>query len=78
MEYVKDNILNMDTSTQDGLSFSFANQVVNSDKVDVIVSSYFLSGSALFTNMHNGRTFTILRHPIGEWYTYDFQIKAQS
>lgn len=64
MEYARDNILNMDTSSPDGLSFSFANQIVNSDKVDVIVSNYFLSGSALFTDIHHGKTFTILRHPI--------------
>lgn len=32
--------------------------------MDIIVSNYFLSGSALFTDIHRGRTFTILRHPI--------------
>jgi len=63
MEYVRDNILNMDTSSPDGLAFSFANQIVNSGKVDVIVSNYFLSGAALFTKAHYGKTFTILRHP---------------
>lgn len=64
MEYARENILNMDTSSPDGLQFSFANQIVNSDKVDVIVSNYFLSGAALFTDVHYGKTFTILRHPI--------------
>lgn len=59
-----ENILNMDTSSPDGLSFAFANQIVNSNKVDVIVSNYFLSGSALFTDLHKGKTFTILRHPV--------------
>ena len=63
MEFVRNNILNMDTSSPDGLEFSFANQIANSGKVDVIVSNYFLSGAALFTNAHNGKTFTILRHP---------------
>ena len=64
MEYARQNILNMDTSSPEGLSFSFANQIANSNKVDVIVSNYFLSGSALFTDLHRGKTFTILRHPI--------------
>ena len=64
MEYVRDNILNMDTSSPEGLSLSLANQVVNSGKVDVIVSNYFLSGAALFTDLHYGRTFVVLRHPV--------------
>jgi len=64
MDYARNNVLNMDTSSPEGLSFSFANQIVNSGKVDVIVSNYFLSGAALFTDIHNGKTFTILRHPI--------------
>ena len=64
MSYVRKNILNMDTSTPDGLAFSFANQIVSSGFVDVIVSNYFLSGSALFNDQHMGKTFTILRHPV--------------
>ncbi|KAL7526636.1 hypothetical protein ACHAXR_003387, partial [Thalassiosira sp. AJA248-18] len=64
MDYARNNILNMDTSSPDGLSFSFANQLVNSGKIDVLVSNYFLSGSALFTDKHHGKTFTILRHPV--------------
>jgi len=64
MVFVRDNILNMDTSTPDGLSHAFANQLANSNKVDVIVSNYFLSASALFTDQHLGKTFTIMRHPV--------------
>ncbi|KAL7527400.1 hypothetical protein ACHAXR_001940, partial [Thalassiosira sp. AJA248-18] len=64
MDYARNNILNMDTSSPDGLAFSFANQLVNSGKVDVLVSNYFLSASALFTDKHKGKTFTILRHPV--------------
>ncbi|KAL7529944.1 hypothetical protein ACHAXR_003238 [Thalassiosira sp. AJA248-18] len=64
MEYVRNNILNMDTSSPGGLAFSFANQLVNSGKVDVVISNYFLSGSVLFTDVHYGKTFTILRHPV--------------
>lgn len=66
MEYGKNNILNMDVSTSDGLAISFENQIVNSGMIDLVVSNYFLSASALFTNMHNGQTFTILRHPIDQ------------
>jgi hypothetical protein len=64
MEYARDNILNMDTSSPEGLSFSYQKQIVNSNKVDVIVSNYFLSGAALFNDLHYGRTFAILRHPV--------------
>ena len=64
MDFPKNNILNMDTCSPDGLSHSFANQLVNSGMVDVIVSNYFLSGAALFTDQHSGKTFTILRHPV--------------
>lgn len=64
MEFVRENVLNMDTSSPEGLSFSFENQLANSNMVDVIVSNYFLSGSALFTDLHYGKTFAILRHPV--------------
>ncbi|KAL9186870.1 hypothetical protein ACHAXT_010590 [Thalassiosira profunda] len=64
MEMARSNILNVDTSSPEGLAFAFSHQIGNSNKVDVIVSNYFLSGSALFTDIHRGRTFTILRHPI--------------
>jgi len=63
MTFSRPHILNMDTSSPEGLSFAFANQLVNSNTVDVIVSNYFLSGSALFTDKHMGKTFTIFRHP---------------
>lgn len=63
MTYSRENVFNMDTSSPAGLSFSFANQLVNSKAVDVIVSNYFLSGSALFTEQHLGKAFAILRHP---------------
>jgi len=65
MEYGRKNILNMDTSSTDGLTLSFANHLVDSDKINVMVSNYFLSGSATFTDIHYGKTFTIMRHPVG-------------
>lgn len=64
MQFAKKNILNMDTTSPKGLAVSYANNLVNANKVDLIVSNYFLSGSALFTDQHHGRTFTILRHPV--------------
>ena len=64
MEYARPNILNMDTTSPQGLKHSFSNGVANSNMVDLIVSNYFLSGAALFTDMHYGKTFTILRHPV--------------
>ena len=36
----------------------------DSGMVDVIISNYFLGGSALFNERHYGRVFTIMRHPI--------------
>ena len=64
MEYARPNILNMDTTSPQGLKHSFSNGVADSNMVDLIVSNYFLSGAALFTDMHYGKTFTILRHPV--------------
>ena len=65
MEFKRNNILNMDTTSPDGLdkSFEYREQIFNSG-VDLIVSNYFLAGAALFTDGHRGRTFTVLRHPI--------------
>jgi len=64
MEYVRNNILNHDTTSPDGLQIAFASQLVNSNKLDIVVSNYFLSGAALFTDIHYGKAFTILRHPV--------------
>ena len=64
MEYVRNNVLNMDTTSPKGLAVSFKNDIVNSNMIDVIVSNYFLSGSALFNDKHHGKAFTILRHPV--------------
>lgn len=64
MEFARDNILNMDTSTPEGLSDAFARKMVDSEWVDVVVSNYFLAGSALFTENHHGRAFAVLRHPV--------------
>ena len=64
MEYVRNNILNMDTNSPDGLQISYENNIVNSNMIDVIASNYFLSGSALFDEGHYGKAFTILRHPV--------------
>ena len=54
----------MDTHTPDGLQNSFEQNLIDSNEIDVLVSNYFLAGSALFTPNHHGRTFTIMRHPI--------------
>ena len=64
MEYVRNNILNMDTASPDGLRVSYEQNIVNSNMLDMISSNYFLSGSALFNEGHFGKTFTILRHPV--------------
>ena len=64
MEYVRDGVLNMDTATPDGLRHSFEEELVDSGMVDVIISNYFLAGTALFNEHHYGNAFTIMRHPI--------------
>ncbi|KAK1739870.1 hypothetical protein QTG54_009629 [Skeletonema marinoi] len=58
MEFKRNNILNMDTTSPDGLDKSFEyREEIFSSGIDLIVSNYFLAG-------HRGRTFTIMRHPI--------------
>jgi len=65
MEFKRNNILNMDTTSPDGLDKSFEyREEIFSSGIDLIVSNYFLAGAALFTERHRGRTFTIMRHPI--------------
>lgn len=64
MEYGRRGVLNMDTSTPIGLQQSFREGIVDSGMVDVVISNYFLGGSALFNERHYGRVFTIMRHPI--------------
>ena len=64
MSYARNNVLNMDTTTPDGLQLSYENQISKSNLVDVIASNYFLSGSALFDEGHYGKSFTMLRHPV--------------
>lgn len=65
LEYKRNNILNMDTTSPDGLdkSYEVRDQIFDMG-VDLIVSNYFLAGAALFNDRHRGRTFTVLRHPI--------------
>ena len=63
MEYTRKNILNMDTMSPEGLQVSYENNIAASGMIDFISSNYFLSGSALFSEGHYGKAFTILRHP---------------
>lgn len=64
MEFKRNNILNMDTTSPNGLDKSFEQRDQIFEQVDLIVSNYFLAGSALFSENHHGRAFTVLRHPI--------------
>ena len=65
MEFKRNNILNMDTTSPKGLDESFEKREEIFDSgINLIVSNYFLAGAALFTDDHKGRAFTILRHPI--------------
>lgn len=54
----------MDVSSPEGLKHAFETNLLNENIIDVLVSNYFTSGSALFTPQHHGRAFTIMRHPI--------------
>ena len=50
MEFKRNNILNMDTTSPDGLDKSFEyREEIFSSGIDLIVSNYFLAGAALFT-----------------------------
>lgn len=64
MESIRPKIINMDTASPAGLQFAHDSNLVDSNLIDVLVSNYFLAGSALFTTHHSGRTFSVLRHPI--------------
>jgi hypothetical protein len=64
LEMVHDVIVNVDTSTPEGIAEAHDLGLVDSDMVDFISSSFVLSASSLFTPQHRGRAFTILRHPI--------------
>jgi hypothetical protein len=61
---VRPNVINMDVSSPEGLKHAFDTNLLNENIIDVLVSNYFTSGSALFTPQHHGRAFTIMRHPI--------------
>ena len=60
----KGTLLNVDTSTPEGIQEAKELDVLNSGKIDFIASSYVLSAASLFTANHRGRSFTVLRHPV--------------
>eukprot|EP00970_Alexandrium_tamarense_P013760 scaffold3665_cov214-Alexandrium_tamarense.AAC.2 len=60
----KGTLLNVDTSTPEGIQEAKELDVLNSGKIDFIASSYVLSAASLFTADHRGRSFTVLRHPV--------------
>jgi hypothetical protein len=64
LEMVHDVIVNVDTSSPEGIAEAHELGLVDSNMVDFIFSSFVLSASSLFTPQHRGRAFTILRHPI--------------
>lgn len=64
MEMIKDTVVNVDTATPSGILQAQSLNLADSGMVDVIISSYVLSSSALFTQAHRGRAFTLLRHPV--------------
>ena len=64
LEMVHDVIVNIDTSSPEGIAEAHELGLVDSNMVDFLSSSFVLSASSLFTPQHRGRAFTILRHPI--------------
>ncbi|KAL7480096.1 hypothetical protein ACHAW6_005802 [Cyclotella cf. meneghiniana] len=64
LEMVHDVIVNVDTSSPEGIAEAHDLGLIDSNMVDFITSSFVLSASSLFTPQHRGRAFTILRHPI--------------
>ena len=64
LEMVHEVIVNVDTSSPEGIAEAHELGLVDSNLVDFVSSSFVLSASSLFTPQHRGRAFTILRHPI--------------
>ncbi|KAL7516494.1 hypothetical protein ACHAWX_001502 [Stephanocyclus meneghinianus] len=64
LDEVHDFIINVDTSTPEGIAEAHKLKLIDSNMVDFISSRYVLSATSLFTSQHLGRAFTILRHPI--------------
>lgn len=64
LEMVHEMIINVDTSTPEGIQEARDLHLADSGMVDVIASSFVLSASSLFNANHRGRAFTILRHPV--------------
>ena len=64
LEFIKDNVVNVDTATPKGIEQAQSFQLADSGMIDMITSSYVLSASSLFTAAHKGRAFTIMRHPV--------------
>ncbi|KAL7462917.1 hypothetical protein ACHAXS_003436 [Conticribra weissflogii] len=64
MVMVKDTVLNVDTASPKGIVEAKEFNIADSGMIDVIISSFVLSASSLFTQSHKGRAFTLLRHPV--------------
>jgi hypothetical protein len=58
------HILNVDTSTIAGISRAKDFGIVENHMVDVVTSSHLHEGSTLLTEMHKGRLFVLMRHPV--------------
>ena len=57
-------VLNVDLSTPEAIASARRENMVDRGLANVIVSQLGLEGSTLFTTLHQGRAFTILRHPV--------------
>ena len=65
LEIIPDTkVLNVDLSTPEAIASARRENMVDRGLANVIVSQLGLEGSTLFTTLHQGRAFTILRHPV--------------
>jgi hypothetical protein len=65
LEIIPDTkVLNVDLSTPEAVITARRENMVDLGLANVIVSQLGLEGSTLFTTLHQGRAFTILRHPV--------------
>lgn len=56
-------VVNMDTSTIAGISRAKHMKLVDTNLVDALHSSYLHEASTMFTEHHQGRMITMMRHP---------------
>jgi len=61
---IDNNFLNVNLATPEGIHQAKEMGVMESNLLQLVVSSYFFEASELFSSFQKGRMFTMLRHPV--------------